>query len=73
MTEFSNRVQRAVVDLETLSSSIRITAGERAFNAALLHYAAKLAVADCQDRLHAEDKLHAALRTVSLAFNLKHR
>jgi hypothetical protein len=70
MTEFRDRVDRAVADLEVLCSSLRLTTGETVFRAALLYYSAKLAVADCRDRLHAEDKLHVALQTISLAFDL---
>jgi hypothetical protein len=39
------------------------------FNAALLYCADKFAMADCQDRLHAEDKLHVALQAISLTFD----
>jgi hypothetical protein len=70
MTEVRDRVQRAVADLEVSNSSVRLTAGEQVFNAAQLYYAAKLALADCHDRVHGEGKLHIILQTVSLAFDL---
>jgi hypothetical protein len=36
MTEFRDRVQRAVADLEILSSNMRLTTGETVFRARLL-------------------------------------